>query len=104
MSRDYTLARAKCDAEGRCRWCKRACRTEAAHIVPRRHDPPNGPVPADGIVPLCQACHRDYDLDRLDLLPVLTLEEQAFAVSRLGILRAWRRITSAAKTDTPSTG
>lgn len=104
MSRNWSEARAKCDTEGRCRACQRPGRTEAAHIVPRRHDDQKGIVPAVSIVPLCTDCHRAFDLGRLDLLPMLTNAEQSAAVAKLGLLRAWRRITGAGKTDTPSTG
>lgn len=104
MSRNWVEARAKCDAEGACRFCRRPGRTEAAHIVPKRHDDDPGIVPAVAVVPLCIDCHRSFDLGRIDLLPVLTNAEQAAAVAKLGMLRAWRRITGAGKTDTPRTG
>lgn len=107
MSRDWRPARAKCDAEGACRNCRRRGRQEAAHVVPRRHDADKGIVNPLDIVPLCLECHRDYDLGHLDLLPVLTNAEQAAAVAKLGLLRAWRIITGAGKSaepDTPRTG
>ena len=37
--------------------------------------------------------HREYDAGELDILPYLTLEEQAHAVSHLGILGALKRTT-----------
>lgn len=89
MTRDWTAARAKCDAEGMCRACG-ATPTEAAHIIARRHGGGDDPL---GICPLCRDCHRAYDDLRLDLLPHLTREEQAHAVLTAGLYRAYQRIS-----------
>jgi hypothetical protein len=45
------------------------------------------------IVPLCPQHHREYDARTLDLLPYLTLAEQAAAVEHVGIVRALRRLS-----------
>lgn len=60
----------------------------------RKYDPPTGKVQADDIVPLCRACHRDYDAHAIDLLPYMTITEQAQAVAHVGIVRALRRISA----------
>jgi hypothetical protein len=107
--RDWKDARAKVDAEGRCRSCRKPAGgggsgvvLEAAHVIGREHDQPKreGVVlivgvlwvdPVD-VVPLCRTCHALYDQRRLDLLPVLTIEEQTAAVAKLGLIGALRRI------------
>lgn len=54
--------------------------------------------PLDG-VPLCgpaadsRSCHHRYDARTLDVLPYLTLAEQAAAVRHVGIVRALSRLT-----------
>lgn len=56
-------------------------------------------VDPDAVVPLCRDHHRAYDAHRLDLLPYLTLEEQAYAASKLGLVRALKRVGGV---ETPS--
>lgn len=100
--RDWATAREKVDAEGNCRVCGSTTRLEAAHVIPRsltQPGPDQGESP-DNIVPLCGGpggCHARYDDERtLDLLPYLTLPEQACAV-RLhpsGLIGALRRVTN----------
>ena len=90
--RDWKDARAKCDAEGGCRVCDRYG-VEAAHTIGRTYDPAGGKVRALDIVPLCPQHHREYDARTLDLLPYLTLAEQAAAVEHVGIVRALRRLS-----------
>jgi hypothetical protein len=107
--RDWTDARAKVEREGSCRvWrgllgCDGGGQRnlEAAHIIGRKADrfPALGhigwtprepwvidewPVDPLRIVPLCQKHHRAYDAHELDLLPYLTVEEQAQAVLDAG--------------------
>ena len=95
--RDWTLAIAKKEEEGRCRVCNstEAFGLECAHILGRKYDQPITPglttllVLPDRIVPLCSEetngrCHRRYDAHELDLLPYLTAEEQAQAVLDAG--------------------
>lgn len=89
--RDWSLARAKVELEGRCRVCHRPF-PDAAHVIPRsqvhpRHDDDNN------IVPLCREHHDKYDRGELDLLPYLTKPEQANAVLLVGIDRALWRLT-----------
>ena len=92
--RDWTEARGKVETEARCRVCKRTDRgLEAAHVMGRKYDPRDGRVEPDDVVPLCRDCHVEFDLRRLDLLPYLTIAEQARAVSHVGIARALRRIS-----------
>lgn len=63
---------------------------DPAHIVSRHQGGCNGEA---CVVGLPRALHRLYDKGKLDLLPWLTLEEQAHAVSHLGILGALKRTT-----------
>lgn len=102
--REWRDARAKVDREGACRACGAAGRLEAAHTIRREHDAlidPQQPrlgryVHPDDVVPLCKRCHDRYDgraPERLDLLPHLTLAEQARAVSHVGLVAAARRLT-----------
>lgn len=89
IRRDWERAREKCDLEQGCRLCG-SWPVEAAHVVARKADA-NFPlrsedwspydVAPDRIVPLCPAHHRAYDARDLDLLPHLTIAEQAQAVA-----------------------
>jgi hypothetical protein len=96
--RDWHDAVTKRDAEGKCRVCHIERGLEMAHITGRRNDQykPGTKtlhVHPDSIVPLCPVCHRQYDGRALDLLPHLTVEEQARAVLDAGgITLAWRRL------------
>lgn len=63
---------------------------DPAHIVARAQ---GGCDDEDCVVPLPRRLHRLYDNGELDILPYLTLEEQAHAVSHLGILGALKRTT-----------
>lgn len=95
--RDWTAARAKVDAvvDGRCRVCKSArFGLDAAHVIPRSLNPTDQAMTEDAIVPLCRLCHTAYDAHELDLLPYLTISEQAQAViSAQGIARAYQITT-----------
>jgi hypothetical protein len=67
---------------------------DAAHIIPRsRVGPPEGDHPLN-IVPCCRPCHSAYDLGTLDLLPHITLQEQGYAASLVGLDEARQRITN----------
>jgi len=90
-------ARAKVDAEGCCRSCGNTFQVEAAHILSRARISPGPAEDPRNIVPLggnqgC-ACHRSFDEGSLDILPYLSLEEQAYVVSLVGIAEAYRRTT-----------
>lgn len=91
-------AREKVEREG-CRVCGAPARQcDAAHLVDRGTAGGNFDDP-DITIPLCSAikggagCHGDYDAHRLDVLPYLTLEEQAAMVKKIGIVRAYKRAT-----------
>lgn len=94
-----TAAREKVDSEGACRlatsWGALPCdgRLEAAHVVERRYDDEPSVPPVD-VIPLCSFHHGRYDARRVSILAELTLEEQAAAVAKLGIIRALKRLTS----------
>ncbi len=104
--RDWSLAVAKKEEEGRCRVCNAPAMwdLECAHILGRKYDQPISPnsktllVIPDRIVPLCgvrgHSCHQRYDAHELDLLPYLTTAEQAQAVLDAGSIgRALKRIS-----------
>jgi hypothetical protein len=92
--------REKVDAEGgMCRNCG-GPHAQAAHIIPRSLIPKVGHSDLDGedprnCVPLCDArgCHTAYDMHRLDILPLLSKDEQAYAVLLVGMASAYRQIT-----------
>lgn len=46
------------------------------------------------VIPLCVVCHRAYDLHELDVLPLLSREEQAHAAGHLGLIGALERTTN----------
>jgi len=46
------------------------------------------------VIPLCVDCHAAEHDGKLELLPLLTLEEQAYVVSLVGLGEAWRRTTN----------
>lgn len=87
--------------EGRCRLCPEVYDLEAAHTVARKHDDvfelEDGTlaifVDPDDVIPLCRACHAEYDARRVSILEVLSLREQAAAVAHLGVVRALHRLT-----------
>jgi hypothetical protein len=63
---------------------------DPAHITPRSH---GGCDHEDCVCPLPRRLHTAFDEGKLDLLPWLTLDEQAHAVKHLGILGALKRTT-----------
>jgi hypothetical protein len=96
VERDWSDALAKRDREGRCRVCGSRERVQMAHVIGREHDVKVGDgrwVNPDHIVPLCEREHALYDRHELDLLPYLSLVEQAAAVLLVGMEKARRRIT-----------
>ena len=99
-SRDWTEGRAKVEAEALCRLCKQpdnparlGGKLEAAHIIARSQGGTDDPR---GIVPLCAGDHYLYDSHDLDLGGVLTRDEEAYAVSLVGLEAAYRRINPVA--------
>lgn len=65
--------------------------TDPAHIVPRTQ---GGCDSEHCICPLPRLLHDLYDDGKLDLLPWLTLEEQAHAASHAGLLGALKRTST----------
>lgn len=64
------------------------------HVVPRGM---GGCSDALCVVPACRECHRAYDNGTLDLVPYLEprfRDQQAHAVSHLGLARAYWRLTN----------
>lgn len=84
-------ARQKVEAEGQCRACGVGGpdRLDAAHLIDRSLAASGFDDP-DLIIPLCSTikggvgCHDDYDAHRLDVLPLLTVDEQVAAVRAAG--------------------
>lgn len=94
MKRDWSSAEHK--REQGCRVCGHP-KPELAHVIGRIHDERRGKVavvhPAS-VVPLCRAHHTSFDAHAFDLLPYLTVSEQARAVVDAGGIEAARmRIT-----------
>jgi hypothetical protein len=85
--------REKVKAIGFCRNCGGTSRhwpVHPAHAVPRGMGGCDSP---DCVVELCLPCHCLQEQGKIDILPLLTLQEQAHAVSHLGILGALRQLT-----------
>lgn len=82
--------RIKALSEGTCRACG-SWTVDPAHVVSRAK---GGCEHQDCTIPLCRLHHRSYDDGILDVLPLLTLDEQAHAVSHLGIMGALRCTTN----------
>ena len=92
MSTKWEAAWAKVATEGQCRACGSTQIVDPAHLIPRSRITQGGMDPRN-IVPLCRLCHMQHDQGAgLDLLPYLTREEQAHAVSLVGLAEAYRRI------------
>lgn len=93
IRRDWSQANHK--REYGCRICGRHP-AELAHVIGRINDERHGnvlTVHPDSVTPLCREHHTAYDARRLDLLPYLTVQEQARAVvDARGIESARRRI------------
>lgn len=114
--RDWTAARAKVEAEEQCRLGRDGrCsgrRLEAAHVTGREHDPEWTPpddfdpetdetfdlfVRPESVIAMCPWHHRAYDEGRVDVLHVLTIDEQLRAVLDLdGIEPARLRVAPTA--------
>lgn len=100
VRRDWSDARQKIEAEGRCRVCLRGDKKlDAAHIIGRRYDRPRVEGSTTKILwvnPLsvfaaCRDCHFEYDAHRLSILKHLTVEEQIQAVKDAGGIELARR-------------
>jgi hypothetical protein len=96
MRRDWGPAREKVEREGKCRACGPVTffRLEAAHLWPRSM---GGGMEPELIVPLCRICHAEFDAHQLDVLHLLTTEEQVAVVRAAGsIERARMRLLPSA--------
>lgn len=110
--RDWSLARNKILQAEVCRvpTC-RGRNLDAAHVIGRTHDYTAPLIPAytgsaiwrpgvvwpDRIIPLCSGHHRAQHAGTLDILPLLTIYEQAQAVADAGgIERARAQLARAA--------
>ena len=108
-ARDWSEARAKVDAERRCRVCGYSGgepyrRLEAAHSLSTALQDvvlPDGSYKVLGasVVPLCgpatssYTCHGKHHAGELELLPYMTIEEQMDVVRCVGIQRAFDKLT-----------
>lgn len=88
--RNWGPAIVKVQEEGRCRFGCTSTDLDPAHIVPRSRGGDMDPL---NIVPLCRQHHTAFDSGTLELLPVLTREEQAHAVGLIGVAEVYRRTT-----------
>lgn len=100
MSQPRRIWNTDIDRDTPCRICGLQGRTERAHVSGRAYDRRQGKtriVDPETVVPLCgpfgdsQACHTRVDRGEIDLLPYLTVEEQARAVSDLGGIELARK-------------
>ncbi len=85
----WSTAREKVDA-GPCRACLATGHMDPAHTIPRSL---GGGQSADSVIPLCRGCHDDQHAGYIELLPLLTRDEEVEAVRVLGIARAMRYLT-----------
>lgn len=90
MRRDWSAATQKIEDEACCRVCGSPGPLDPAHIIPRSR---GGDMSALNIVPLDRACHTAYDSGRLELLPYLSIAEQAHAAALVGLAEALARTT-----------
>lgn len=95
--RDWRDAMNKIWSEPGCRACGSVQNIQAAHTIGREHDPKvegGYYVQPDAVIPLCRECHQAYDAHKLDILALLTIDEQLVAVDAAGgIYRAYKRLT-----------
>lgn len=84
--------RAKVRQEGWCRVCASVFLTlDPAHVIARAQGGCDEP---DCVIPLCRSCHRLFDESLgLEVLGVLSKQEQAHAVAHVGLLSALHRVT-----------
>ena len=90
MKRDWTAARAKCDASV-CRSCGTTGRLDAAHIISRSIKGVDNQS-ADNILPLCRSCHEAQHRGELKLIAsgastfLLTLASSSLETLRTNIV------------------
>ena len=76
--------------EGRCRNCGSRDQLDPAHHIPRSL---GGKNLAESVIPLCRRCHDAQHRNELELLPLMTRDEQMEAVRIVGIARAYSYLT-----------
>lgn len=87
--RDWSAAEAKCAEEEVCRNCG-GSPVQFAHVWTRGMGSGND---ADEGIPLCPTCHTRFDRHQLDVLHLLSLDEQIALVRNAGsIERARQRV------------
>lgn len=86
--------RQKIDRES-CRGCGYDGHLDAAHTIPRPLC--KSPRDPDAVIPLCRACHGLAHAGKLDLLPLMTVQEQVFAVRNVGSIAYAYEILSSEK-------
>ena len=86
----WTAAVKKCREEGRCRNCGSRDGLETCHVIARSI---GGKMKPESVLPLCFRCHRLQHEHRLEILPLLTLDEQLEAVRVVGSARAYALLT-----------
>jgi 5-methylcytosine-specific restriction endonuclease McrA len=91
--RDMAAARKKVAVEGACRACGTTHDLDPAHVIPRSRVTVGG-EDLRNIVPLCRRCHDAQHAGRLELLPLLRRDEQAYVVELVGLGEAYRRTTA----------
>lgn len=79
--RDWSAAKEKVEQEGICRNCRTNRLLTPAHLI---HRGMGGNMEADNIIPLCIQCHAAYDKHELDILKLLTVDEQIAMVRCAG--------------------
>lgn len=95
MRRNWASAKKKCEREGVCRYCQSfACLPlQPAHLWHRGMGAGRGIdlMNDDLIIPLGEPCHTLFDQHRIDVLPILSLNEQVALVSAAGGIETARR-------------
>ena len=80
--------------EGKCRCCgvpEEIHPLDPAHTVAKSI---GGKDTYNSVIPLCRACHDAQHRHEIDLLPLMTREEQVEAVRAIGLARAYRYLTN----------
>lgn len=76
-----------------CRNCGSRQNIDAAHVIARSLGGKNLPA---SVIGLCRRCHEAQHRGALELLPLMTVEEQVEAVRVVGLARAYRYLTRGA--------
>jgi 5-methylcytosine-specific restriction endonuclease McrA len=83
----------KISDEGKCRCCgvpDSIHGLDPAHTIPKSL---SGKNTYDSVLPLCRACHDAQHRGEIELLPLMTRDEQVEAVRAVGLARAYRYLT-----------